>query len=148
MAFEQLHSIVCQIHRHIRVVTEIIGKILFNDILFVSTANDKLLDVMCGIYFHDMPKYRFTANLNHWLWHILGLFTETSAKTSCKNYSFHILNLIINSCLFITTELSGTSLYMMHPAPITQLSPIVTPFRIVMLLAIQQCLPITIEAEI
>ena len=31
------------------------GKIFFDDILFVSTTNDKLFDAMCGINFHNMP---------------------------------------------------------------------------------------------
>ena len=40
------------------------------------------------------------------------------------------------------------SLYIIQPAPITQLSPIVTPLRMITLLAIQQCLPIIIGAAV
>ena len=39
-------------------------------------------------------------------------------------------------------ESEGTFLYTTQPAPIMLLSPIVTPFKIVTLLAIQQLLPI------
>lgn len=45
-------------------------------------------------------------------------------------------------CLFIIILPLGMSLYIIQPAPITQLSPIVTPLRMITLLAIQQCLPI------
>lgn len=42
----------------------------------------------------------------------------------------------------------GTSLYTTQPAPITQLSPIVTPFNIVTLEPTQQCFPMIIGADV
>jgi hypothetical protein len=50
-----LHAIVLHIEGYIRIVEKIIGKILFNDITFISTAYYEIIDAVERINFHDMP---------------------------------------------------------------------------------------------
>ena len=61
---------------------KIIGKILLNDIAFVATANNKIVDAMVGLDLHDVPKNWLTTHLHHGLWLNCGFFTQTSTQTT------------------------------------------------------------------
>jgi len=74
---------------HIAGVEKIVGEIFFDDIAFVATADDKLVDAIKAIGFENMPENGFAANLNHRLRFKMGFFADSCAKTASKDDSFH-----------------------------------------------------------
>ena len=95
MIVKNSSCIVRQIYSHVTVMPEIIGKIFFNDILFVATTDYKFSDAIMAVSFHDMPKDRFPANLYHRLGNQIGGFTQTCTETTGKYYRFHFTKSLI-----------------------------------------------------
>jgi hypothetical protein len=83
------HAIVLHVECHIGHVQKIVGKIFLDHEAFVSAADDKIIQSISGIYFHDVPQNRFTANLDHGLWPAVGFFGEPSPHTTRKDNYFH-----------------------------------------------------------
>ena len=50
------------------------------DIALVTTANDKFINSMMGIDFHDVPKNGVATNCDHGLGLKVSLFRDSSAK--------------------------------------------------------------------
>ena len=46
-------------------MTEIVGKIFFDDILFVAAADDEFIDTVVAVSFHDMPQDGLSSDFNH-----------------------------------------------------------------------------------
>ena len=44
-----------EIEGDIGLMQQIVGEILFDQVSFVSEANDKLVEPVVGVYFHDVP---------------------------------------------------------------------------------------------
>jgi len=56
---------VLHIESDIRAVQEIVGKIFFDDIALVTTANNKVVNAVCRIGFKNVLEYGFTADVYH-----------------------------------------------------------------------------------
>lgn len=85
-----LHPVISHIKSNIGHMQEVIGEILLDDITLITATNHKIVNSMCGIYFHDVPENRLTTNLDHWLRLKVGLFGNTGSKTSSENNGFHM----------------------------------------------------------
>ena len=105
MVLKQLNRIVGQVESYIRIQHIIVHEVFFDDVLFVTSADYEIVDSISRVYFHYMPKNWLATYFNHRFWHVLGLFTETCAKTSCKNHCFHIY--LIFNCLFYDIPYKG-----------------------------------------
>lgn len=44
---------------------KIVGEVLFDDIALITKANNELIDPMGTKNLHDVPEYRFVADVNH-----------------------------------------------------------------------------------
>ena len=62
---------------------------------FISATNDKVINTMVGIYFHDMPENWLPPISTMGLGRVPSFFTDSGTKTTCKNYSFHIVFFIV-----------------------------------------------------
>ena len=70
-------------------MTEIVGKIFFDDILFVAAADDEFIDTVVAVSFHDMPQDGHVADFDHRLGLVDAFFADTRAKAASQNYYFH-----------------------------------------------------------
>src|SRR5574344_69958 len=59
------HRIVRQVDRHITIMTVIVSKILFYNILLITTTHDKLRNSVMAVDFHYMPYYWLAPYLYH-----------------------------------------------------------------------------------
>ncbi len=59
---------------------KIIGEILFDYVPLVSTANNKIIDAVAAVDFHDVPKDWAAANLYHRLRLKMGLLSDARAQ--------------------------------------------------------------------
>jgi hypothetical protein len=84
-----LRFIVGKINRDIRIVQEIIHEILLDHVAFVAKANDKIIEAIMAINFHDMPENGLTADLHHGLGPGICFFRYPGAEASCKYHYFH-----------------------------------------------------------
>lgn len=79
---DDLVASVAIIESDVAVMDKIVGKPFLYIFLFVPGTNDEIIMSVVGILFHDMPKYRHTANLYHRLRLILRFLADTRAKAS------------------------------------------------------------------
>src|SRR5574344_1863548 len=90
MIIQNLNAVIRQINSHIAVMTEVICKVFFYDILLVSAAYNKIIYSIMAINFHNMPNNWFSANFSHRLWDDICNLTQPGSKTARQNYCFHI----------------------------------------------------------
>ncbi len=83
------HAVVAHVKRDVGHVQKIIGKVLFDDVALVATADDEVIDPMMGVNLHDVPKDGFSSQFNHGLWLEMRLFRDSSSKASSKDDCFH-----------------------------------------------------------
>lgn len=74
-------------------MTEIVGKIFFDDILFVAAADDEFIDTVVAVSFHDMPQDGLSSDFNHRFGYQIGGFAQTCTETTGNSTAFM-------SCLF------------------------------------------------
>lgn len=67
---------------HQRVLIE---EIVCDHLAFVTECEDESIEVVMGIYLHDMPEDRVLAELNKRFRHFPGFFRETGTSTAAKN---------------------------------------------------------------
>ena len=80
---------------NVRVVQEIVSKPLLDILLFVASADNKLSMTIVGILFHNVPKDRHTAYLNHRLGFELRFLRNASPEASGEKNDFHIVIFIV-----------------------------------------------------
>ena len=68
---------------NIRGVEKIVSEIFFDDMLFIPSANDELIEAIMRIQLHDMPKNRLAAQFYHRLGFKLTLFANTGTVATC-----------------------------------------------------------------
>lgn len=81
--------IILHVESNVRCVQEIVGEIFLDDIAFVAAANEKIINAMGGIIFHDVLQDRLAADFNHGLWANRCFFTDACAQTTGKDDCFH-----------------------------------------------------------
>lgn len=74
--------IVGKVHGHIAVMTEIVGKILLDDILFITAADHEIVDAVMAVGFHDMPEDGFTTDLHHRFGDQVSGFAQAGAEAT------------------------------------------------------------------
>ncbi|SBO44331.1 protein of unknown function [Cyanobium sp. NIES-981] len=84
-----LHMIEIHMESYITCVQEVVGKILLDDITFVATANNKLLDAEVTVRLQNMPEDGLTAYLHHRFWLQMCLFCQAGAEPTSKDDGFH-----------------------------------------------------------
>src|ERR1700704_1175037 len=89
--------IVLYFYGDVGVVKEIVEKIFLDHITFVSQANNKIVESLGGINFHNMPEYRVIPYLNHRFRPQMGFFRYPGTHATCKNDNFHCANLFLNA---------------------------------------------------
>ena len=67
------------------------GELSLDHIALVTTADDKLIDSIGTVAFHNVPKDRLAPNFNHRLWFEVRLFTDASTQPTSKDDCFHAL---------------------------------------------------------
>ena len=73
----------------IRGVKKVVRKIFFDDIGLVATADNKVINAVRGVHFHDVPQNRHTTNAHHGLWGQISFFAEPSTKAAREDHCFH-----------------------------------------------------------
>ena len=84
-----LHVIDIHPEGYIACVQEVVGKILFDDVAFVPTANDKVVDAVKTVGLENMPKNWLAPNLHHGFGLEMGFFADAGAEASGQNDSLH-----------------------------------------------------------
>ena len=77
-----LGRIIRHIECYIRHVQEIVSKIFLNNIAFVPTADNEVVDAVLRVYFHDMPQNRPDTDFNHWFRLQVSFFGNAGAKAA------------------------------------------------------------------
>ena len=67
----------------IRRVKVIVGEVILDHVSLVATANDKVIDAVGGVNFHDMPEDGPVTDLDHGLWLDHAFFTDSGAEAPC-----------------------------------------------------------------
>ena len=44
---------------------EVVGKVLFDNVTFIATADDKVVDAVGGVKLHDVPEDWFASDFDH-----------------------------------------------------------------------------------
>lgn len=84
-----LHFVALHVEGDIRHVQEVVCKVLLDEITLVAAANDKIVNVMKVIDFHDMPENRMASDFDHWFCLEMGFFGDASTEAACENCGFH-----------------------------------------------------------
>lgn len=71
-----------EIVRNVRGVKEVVCKILFDDVLLVARADDKLVVAVVAVKLHDMEQDGHTAQVHHGLGFELAFFRYSGAETA------------------------------------------------------------------
>src|SRR5579863_2247372 len=95
-----LHSIVLHIESDIRHMQEIVREVLLDEIAFVSTTNDEVVDSVLRIHLENVPQDRSTADLDHRLWAHDGFFTEPRPEPARQYDCFHPRPLVSQALRF------------------------------------------------
>jgi len=61
---------------------KVVGKVLFDDIALVTTADDKVVDSVGGVQFHDVPEDWFASDFYHGLGLEVRLFGYAGAEAT------------------------------------------------------------------
>ncbi len=78
-----------KIESHVRAVQVILREILLNQIPLVAAADDKFIEPVMGIDFHDMPEDREPADLDHRLGTQMAFLRNPGPQTARQNDYFH-----------------------------------------------------------
>ena len=62
---------------------------IFDDMPFISQAEDKVLMPPVAVMPHNVPKNRFVPQLDHGLGDILGHIADPRASSATENYRLH-----------------------------------------------------------
>jgi hypothetical protein len=49
-------------------VQKVIGKVLFNQVAFIATTNNEVVDAIVRVHLHDVPQNGFPPDFDHGLW--------------------------------------------------------------------------------
>ena len=79
IALMHFHAVGPHIESDIGHVQKVVGKVLFDDVTLVSTADNKFVDAMVRVCLQDVPQNGLAANLNHWFGTGCGVFTKACA---------------------------------------------------------------------
>lgn len=82
MVIQNGGRIVGKVHGHIAVMTEIVGEILLDDILFITAADHEIVDAVMAVGFHDMPEDGFTTDLHHRFGDQVSGFAQAGAEAT------------------------------------------------------------------
>ena len=61
---------------------EVIGKVFFDQIALVATADYEIIDTMMGVGLHNVPKDWLATNFDHWLGLEVGFFGNTGSEAT------------------------------------------------------------------
>src|ERR1039458_586702 len=75
IALMHLHFVVLHVKCYVRHMQKVVSEILFDHITLIAAANNKIMDAVGRVGFHDVPQNRLSANLNHRLWPPGGFLT-------------------------------------------------------------------------
>lgn len=92
LAAVHLHFVGLHVKGHVRHVQEVIGKVLLDDIPFVTAADDEVMDAMMGIELHDVPENRPAADLDHGLGPKVSFFGDAGSVATGEDDGFHTLS--------------------------------------------------------
>jgi len=77
------------LHRQVAFQRTIVNEIFLDLFTLVTKSNHEFVIPIMGIMFHDMPKDRPRANLDHGFRLQLGFFRKAATDTAGKNSYFH-----------------------------------------------------------
>lgn len=83
--------VLLEVDRDVGGVQEVIGEIFLDQITLVAKADDEIVHPVGRIDFHDVPKYRHTADLDHRLRTHRRFLAEPRPEASCQNNRLHRL---------------------------------------------------------
>ena len=56
---------------------------------YLAAANDEIVDAVCGIHFHNVPKNRAAADFDHGLWLEMCSLGNSSSESTSEYDGFH-----------------------------------------------------------
>ena len=92
-------AIASEVESHIRFMQEIVRKIFLDQVSFVAKTNDKIIEAVKGVGFHNVPQNRPFTDFDHRFRFQMRLFADTRPETACKNHNFHIFTILMY-CFF------------------------------------------------
>lgn len=84
------HAVVGHVEGDVRHVQEVVGEVFLDDIAFVAEADDEVVDPMCGIKLHHVPKNRPSADLDHRLGPQMAFLTDPGAVATGEDHALHL----------------------------------------------------------
>ena len=78
-ALVYFHFVCSHVKGDVGHVQKVVRKILFDDVAFVAAADDKVVDAVRRVGFHDVPQNGLATNLNHRFRTGCGLFADAGA---------------------------------------------------------------------
>jgi hypothetical protein len=84
-----LHAVFLKVKSHVRLVQEVVSKILLDDVALVAGADDKIGDAVRGVNFEHVPQDRLSADFDHRLRLQVRLFADSRAKPAGEDNGFH-----------------------------------------------------------
>lgn len=91
IALMHLHSIMFHVEGYIGHMQKMVGEIFLDDATLLSTADDEIIYTMRGIHFHDVPKDRLSAYLDHQLRFEVGFLGNSAPKAASKNHCLRVM---------------------------------------------------------
>ncbi|MNY47304.1 hypothetical protein D3C86_1825650 [compost metagenome] len=68
---------------------KVIGEIFLDQVAFIATADDKIIDAVLRVDLHDVPENWSISNLNHRFGTGTCFFADPSPQAASQNYRFH-----------------------------------------------------------
>ena len=84
-----LHFSALQVDCQAAAEIEVVDEEPFDRVAFVTESDEELFEAKLGKVFHDVPKDRPSADLDHWFGFELGFLGKTRTQTASEDHDLH-----------------------------------------------------------
>ena len=71
---------------------KVVCKVFFDDVAFITAADDKVVNAVGGVELHDVPEDWFASDFDHGLWLEVRLFGDAGSEAAGEDNCFHFLS--------------------------------------------------------
>jgi hypothetical protein len=79
-----------KVHRKIGIVFVVVDEIIPDLVSLIIQCQDKFLEPVCSIMFHDVLQDGFPSNFHHGFGLVIGFFTQAHTMPAAEDDDFHI----------------------------------------------------------
>src|ERR1700694_5644248 len=87
--FERFHLVRAESDPDVAVHEAVVQEVLANHVTLVAQAQNKVGEAVMRVSLHDVPKDRFAADFDHWLWTYFRLVAQSRPEATAQDHYLH-----------------------------------------------------------